>query len=324
MNKEELLSKITLFCEDLYKNDDPWATIYGFKPDYIEKSDILNYKSFRLNVETKNVLDYFMTLILNIKSKIAKCDSIEELNYSNQQNTLNYLSGSSTSQFYNKIEHFKNSFLSTTTQKFTKKVLSDIKFFLIKTKINGKEFYIVSKGVATIKKHKLYLVLEEDDLLENKNNKTKIQNNNNLIEMPQTPTIFLYENDAFILTNLAETIFGIESSLKENANIVINDIFQAGFIDENSKDLFLQTALKGKNFYKFQNYDNSKKEAILNKSPNIINFLKTRDIMLENGVFNIQNEEKAVILQKLLCNEIKGDIDNPNKVYDAPGNKLLN
>ena len=92
-NIEELLEYLKLIENEILNaaNDTLQMSVFTFFQTYDENNESFNYPSFRINLKTKDIKEYALTLLSRSNAILKKSSEIKDFNYNNNKSTIDFI-----------------------------------------------------------------------------------------------------------------------------------------------------------------------------------------------------------------------------------------
>ena len=288
--------------------------IYAFSHRYNEEDDSNIYPSYKLKIKSEEIKNYSSILLKSATAKAYKASEIKDFNYTNHKTIIDYIDLNNESIYSTKISNCINQITDAKLERFSD-IKSQANCIVIHVKFDDQDIYLFAKGNPYIKSQKFLFFIDEEG-------KAKSIKYN--VKLPMSISACVFNDDVYIFENLVESIFGFENSLKEQMNDALSEIQSADIFNEESYLALKELSSKGKGYYCYSNFDNSKLQSLKDNNSKAKKFLQKYDIKKDSqGHLILDSEEKQKIMKKFLCNDLKRDYINIDQVYDAPGNDVL-
>lgn len=315
-NIEELLEYLKLIENEILNaaNDTLQMSVFTFFQTYDENNESFNYPSFRINLKTKDIKEYALTLLSRSNAILKKSSEIKDFNYSNNKSTIDFINlninNENTLKIKNCIQEIKNS----NTESLANSIKSSNCLF-IEIKVNNNNYSLFAKGCPFVRTKQFVFQIDED------NNVTSVKYN---LKFPLSLSACIFNNEVYLFGSLVESIFGFENSLKAQMYDAMKEVEESSIFDTDSLINLSSFAAKGRNYYCYSNYDSNKLNALKSNNKYAKDFLLKYSINKNSqGKLVLDTPEKQKIINKFLCNDLKRDYININQVYDAPGNDII-
>ena len=306
---KELQTKITNIS-----NTNAEMSVFAFSQVFDEETACFNYPSYRINLKTENIKEYVKTLLSKANSVLYKTSEIKEFNYNNNKTTIDFIDIGVNNNNTEKISNCLNKLHIASTESLSaaKKSANCLAVYI---KVDNKDIYLFSKASPFVKTKQFVFTIDENQ---------EVQSTKYDLKFPLSLSACIFDNEVYLFSNLIESIFGFENSLKEQMSDAMKELQDSNLFSNDSL-LELETfSSKGKNYYCFNNYDKEKLNAIKTGNQYAQSFLSKYNIQKNSqGQIILDSDDKRKLMNKFLCNDLKRDYVDIDRVYDAPGNDTL-
>lgn len=294
--------------------DNIQMSVYAFSQMFDEENQVFNYPSFRINLKSKDVKDYALTLLSKANAIMNKSSDVKEFNYNNNKTTIDYINLDTDNENTAKINNCLQKISISNTESLSSAKKSS-NCLLIDIRIDGNKYYLFAKGCPFIKTKQFIFQIDED------NNVNSVKYD---LKFPLSLSACIFNNEVYLFGSLVESIFGFENSLREQMSDAMKEIEESLLFEVDSFSGLSEFASKGKNYYCYSNYDTNKLNALKTNNQYAKSFLSKYSINKNSqGQLVLDTIEKKQIMNKFLCNDLKRDYINIDQVYDAPGNDVV-
>lgn len=289
-------------------------SVFAFSQVFDEETDCFNYPSYRVNLKTQDIKDYANTLLSKANAVLSKTSEIKGFNYNNNKTTIDFIDISNDNDNTSKINNCINKLKVSNTENLVaaKKSANCLAIYI---KVDNTDIYLFAKGCPFVKNKQFVFAIDEDDQA----NAIAYD-----LKFPLSLSACIFGKEVYLFSNLVESIFGFENSLKEQMSDAMQELQDSNLFSEDSLLGLEEFSSKGKNYYCFNNYDKKKLNAIKTDNQYAKSFLSKYNIQKNSqGELLLDTDEKRKMMNKFLCNDLKRDYVDINQVYDAPGNETL-
>lgn len=315
-NTDELKEFLTELKSKIHNlpNGSAEMSVMAFLTKYSEKEARFNYPCYRINLKTSDIKEYIETLLNKAESSISKTSEIKEFNYSNNKITIDFIDLNLDNGNSSKIKNCLSQLAISNTENVSlaKKYANCLAIY---TKLEDKDVYLFCKGTPFVKCKQFIFSIDDSGTAK----PVKYD-----LKFPLSLSACIFDNEVYLFSNLIESVFGLENSLKEQMIEAMNDIKSANLFSKDSIAALESYSLKGKNYYCYNNYDKRKLIALKSENKYAQNFLKKYNIQKNSqGDLLLDSEDKQKIISKFLCNDLKRDYIDIDQIYNAPGNEII-
>ena len=289
-------------------------SVYAFAQVYDDKNECFNYPSYRINLKTSYIKDYANALLSKANAVLSKTSEIKDFNYSNNKTTIDFIDinveNANSTKIKNCINKVKNA--STENLSVAKKLANCLAIYI---KVDNNDIYLFAKGCPFVKNKQFIFAIDETDIA----NPITYD-----LKFPLSFSACIINKELYLFSNLIESVFGFENSLREQMCDVMDELKETNLFSAESLIELKAYSSKGKNYYCFNNYDKKKLKAIKTDNEYAKGFLSKYNIQKNSqGELLLDTDEKRKMINKFLCNDLKRDYVDINQVYDAPGNDTI-